>query len=57
MRLKLAMSPWWVQALFYGLFFGTAMTILLHLRTGEWLGAALGGLLGGAFFGVFMAYP
>lgn len=55
MRLRLAMSPWWVQGLVYGLFFGTAMTAFSVFQTGgAWLPALGGGLVGGVFFGYFM---
>lgn len=54
MRLRLAMSPWWVQALVYGLFFGAAMAAFSVFRTGAWLPALGGGLVGGVFFGLFM---
>lgn len=48
------MSPWWVQGLVYGLFFGAAMTAFSVFRTGTWLPALGGGLVGGLLFGLFM---
>ena len=54
MRLRLAMSPWWVQGLVYGSFFGAAMTVFAIFRTGAWLPSLLGGLVGGALFGLVM---
>jgi hypothetical protein len=53
-RLRLATSPWWVQGLVYGTFFGVFMTLFYRWQTGGWLAAALGGLSGGIFFGLFM---
>lgn len=54
MRLRLAMSPRWVQGLVYGLFFGAGMTAFSVFRTGAWLPALAGGLVGGVLFGLFM---
>ena len=54
MRLRLATSPWWVQGLIYGFFFGAAMTAFAVFRTGAWWPALGGGLVGGGFFGLVM---
>lgn len=54
MRLRLAMSPWWVQGLVYGSFFGAAMTVFAIFRTGAWLPSLVGGLVGGVLFGLVM---
>ncbi len=54
MRWRLAASPWWVQGLLYGTFFGAWMTVFSRYQTGRWLVALGGGVVGGAFFGVTM---
>lgn len=49
------MSPWWVQGLAYGLFFGVGMTIFSAVQDGgTWLFAAVGGAVGGVLFGLVM---
>lgn len=48
------MSPWWVQGLVYGWFFGAAMTAFSVFQTGAWLPGLGGGLVGGVFFGLVM---
>ena len=54
MRLRIATSPWWAQALAYGLLFGAFMTAFFRYRSGAWVPAVVGGLLAGALYGVFM---
>jgi hypothetical protein len=53
-RLRLAMSPWWVQGLAYGVLFGVGMTVFSRFQLGEWGPAVLGGVVGGALFGLVM---
>lgn len=54
MRLRLALSPWWLQGLVYGSFFGAAMAAFMVFRTAAWLPALGGGLVGGVLFGLIM---
>lgn len=55
MRLKLAMSPWWVQGLAYGLFFGVWMAVFSGVQDGgTWLSAVVGGAVGSIIFGLLM---
>lgn len=54
MRLRLALSPWWVQGLVYGVFFGAAMTVVYRVQAGSWVVAAASGAGSGLMFGLAM---
>ena len=54
MRMKLAMSPWWVQGLAYGLLFGFLMTLFFRLDEDTWFPALVSGPISGILFGVVM---
>lgn len=54
MRLKLAISPWWVQGLAYGLVFGLLMTVFFRLDEDSWFPALISGPVSGVLFGVVM---
>jgi hypothetical protein len=54
MRARLMVAPRWVLALYYGVFFGVAISLFTGIRDSSVLGGVVAGLLEGLIFSAIM---